>query len=95
MRFLLTLALCAFLPTAFAGSPRATTYRVDNFTCPTCKFTIAKALSRVPGVQVVAIDPKTATVRVRFDPARVPAHRVTGALADAGFPARPVAKARP
>lgn len=94
MRILMTLALCAVLPAAFAGPPSAITYRVDNFTCPACKFTIAKALGRVRGVEVVAIDPKAATVEVRFDPARVPAARITAALADAGFPAHPLRKAR-
>ncbi|MFZ5656529.1 MAG: heavy-metal-associated domain-containing protein [Pseudomonadota bacterium] len=91
----MTLTLCAVLPAAFAAQPAAVTYRVANFTCPTCKFTIAKALGQVPGVEVVAIDPKSATVQVRFDPRRVPAGRVAGALADAGFPAQPLPRPRP
>jgi mercuric transport protein len=82
----LAVALSAGLAAAMA--PKTVVLDVQNMTCAACSITIGKALDKVPGVQSKQIDADAATVTVVFDPGKTSVTAVSGAVTDAGFPAK-------
>jgi mercuric ion binding protein len=70
-----------------AEAARVVTLAVSGMTCPVCPITVRKALSRVPGVQDVAVDYDSKTARVRVDP-EVQPQALTEATGQAGYPSR-------
>jgi mercuric ion binding protein len=62
--------------------------------CPVCPITVGKALRKVPGVARAEVDFATREAIVTFDDARAGLDDLTRATKDAGYPSKPVAKAR-
>ena len=82
------IALLALLvPLAAAGELRTATLDVKGMTCAACPITVRKVLKRVPGVADAAVDLKTGTAEVKFDPDRVQPDAIAKAVTGAGFPA--------
>ena len=82
------IALLALLvPLAAAGELRTATLDVKGMTCAACPITVRKVLKRVPGVADAAVDLKTGTAEVKFDPDWVQPDAIAKAVTGAGFPA--------
>ena len=86
-RLIALLAAALLGPLAAAGEPGTATLDVKGMTCAACPITVRKVLKRVPGVADAAVDLKTGTAEVRFDPDRVQPDALAKALTGAGFPA--------
>ncbi len=63
-----------------------TTFTAPDIECAGCAASIEKALGRVPGVQIVAVDVTAKTVTVAFDDARTSREALAATLGDIGFP---------
>jgi mercuric ion binding protein len=88
---LAALTLAAALAATAAEPPRTVILEVQNMTCATCPLTVQQVLKRQPGVVEAKAEMKTATARVRFDPAKNTPELLARAVTEAGYPA----KARP
>lgn len=73
---------------ALAATPHTATLAVENMTCGTCPVVVRKALQRVPGVTVTAIDMDKKTATVTFDPDKANSANLTEATTNAGFPSK-------
>lgn len=62
-------------------------FTVENMTCVTCPITVKKAMSRVDGVEEIAIDFETKIARVSYDPTRAEPQDIADASTGVGFPA--------
>lgn len=58
---------------------------VPDVSCEHCVHAIDKALSPLPGVESVATDLTSKTVRLRYDPTQTPMATIEAALDDAGY----------
>ena len=67
-------------------------FTVENMTCATCPITVKKAMSRVDGVEEIAIDFETKIARVSYDPMRAKPQNIVDASTGVGFPATIVAE---
>ena len=65
-------------------------FAVENMTCAACPITVRKAMSRVDGVQSVAVNFEERTATAIYDPAITNAAAIGEASSSVGFPARPV-----
>jgi mercuric ion binding protein len=66
------------------------TFTVENMTCAACPITVRKAMSRVEGVQSVAVNFEKKTVTAVYDPKIADAAAIAEASSSVGFPAQPV-----
>ena len=73
---------------ALAAEPRTVTLGVEHMTCAACPITVRKALSQVAGVSASAVDMKTHTATITFDPARTTPEALAAAVSNAGYPAK-------
>ncbi|HVB10114.1 MAG TPA: heavy metal translocating P-type ATPase [Bacillota bacterium] len=71
------------------------TLPIEGMTCASCVLHVERALSKVPGVQAVAVNLATETARVRFDPAVATLPAMRKAVADAGYRVAQTAPAVP
>ena len=67
---------------------REITLEVSGMTCGSCVRHVTEALAALDGVAQVDVRLEDGTVRVRDD-GHTPIEALTGALEDAGYPARP------
>jgi len=86
-RLIALLAAAALGTLAAAGELRTATLDVKAMTCAACPITVKRVLKRVPGVADAAVDLKTGTAEVRFDPDQVQPDALAKAVTGAGFPA--------
>ena len=86
-RLIALLAAAALGTLAAAGELRTATLDVKAMTCAACPITVKRVLKRVPGVVDAAVDLKTGTAEVRFDPDQVQPDALAKAVTGAGFPA--------
>jgi mercuric transport protein len=86
-RLIALLAAVALGTLAAAGELRTATLDVKGMTCAACPITVKRVLKRVPGVADAAVDLKTGTAEVRFDPDQVQPDALAKAVTGAGFPA--------
>ena len=63
-----------------------TTLSVPEISCAHCEQTVTNALTALAGVEQVAVDLPSKTVRVAYDPARVDVERMAAVLADEDYP---------
>lgn len=61
------------------------TFKVNQIHCTSCENTIRTALSRLPGVALVAPSAERSDVKVSFDDAKVGEEQLRAALEEAGF----------
>lgn len=61
------------------------TFKVNQIHCASCENTIRTALSRLPGVALVAPSAERSDVKVSFDDAKVGEEELRAALEEAGF----------
>ena len=61
------------------------TFKVSQIHCANCENTIRTALSRLPGVALVAPSAERRDVKVSFDDAKVGEEQLRAALEEAGF----------
>ena len=61
------------------------TFKVNQIHCANCQNTIRTALSRLPGVALVAPSAERSDVKVSFDDAKVGEEQLRAALEEAGF----------
>ena len=61
------------------------TFKVNQIHCANCENTIRTALSRLPGVALVAPSAERSDVKVSFDDAKVGEEQLRTALEEAGF----------
>lgn len=66
------------------------TFTIENMTCAACPITVRKAMSRVEGVQSVAVNFEGRTATAVYDPAITNAAAIGEASSSVGFPAQPV-----
>lgn len=95
MKRLLTTAVLAgalSVNAAAIAAERTVTLAVENMTCATCPYIVREAMAAVPGVPKVEVFYEKKTAIVTFDDAKTSLDTVTGASANAGYPARPVAQ---
>ncbi|MEY2333933.1 mercury resistance system periplasmic binding protein MerP [Acidithiobacillus ferrianus] len=87
-----TVALASTL--LFASSAGAATematLAVPGMTCGACPITVHMALSRVPGVEKVRVEPADKEVIVRFNDQKTQVGALLRATRDAGYPAHVV-----
>ncbi|MGB1311728.1 MAG: heavy-metal-associated domain-containing protein [Leucothrix sp.] len=62
-------------------------FNIDNMTCAACPITVSKAMKTVDGVEDVAIDFKSKTATVIFDPVKTNPELIGEASTKAGYPA--------
>jgi copper chaperone CopZ len=63
-----------------------TTLSVPDISCAHCEQTVTDALTSLDGIEQVAVDLPSKTVRVAYDPARVDVERMAAVLADEDYP---------
>lgn len=80
------MALTATLAAPAWAETQTITLSVPGMTCAACPITVKRALSRVDGVESVAVDFKQKQVTVVYDDTKTTAQALTKATADAGFP---------
>lgn len=61
------------------------TFKVTQIHCANCENTIRTALSRLPGVALVAPSAERSDVKVSFDDTQVAEDQLRAALGEAGF----------
>ena len=91
-RFALAFAL-AVLTTVAGGAlavERTVVLKVDNMTCASCYYVVAKTLKGIPGVTDVVISSEEDTAIVTFDDAATDVAAFTAATAGVGFPSRAI-----
>jgi mercuric ion binding protein len=86
------LSLLVAMGVAFAAPPQTATLTVENMTCGTCPIVVKKALERVPGVSLIAVDFDKKTATVTFDPDKATSAKLTQATTEAGFPSKLITK---
>lgn len=91
-QFLITAVFAGALSfgAAAIAAERTVTLAVENMTCATCPYIVREAMVAVPGVSKVEVFYEKKTAIVTFDDAKTSLEAVTGASANAGYPARPV-----
>jgi copper chaperone CopZ len=67
------------------AATQETVLSVPDISCEHCVKTIDAALAALQGVQAVATDIPTRTVRLRYDPGQLSLETVEAALDDAGY----------
>ena len=77
---------------ACGAPPQTATLAVENMTCGTCPIVVKKALEKISGVSVTAVDFDKKTATVTFDPDKTSTARLTQATREAGFPSKLIAK---
>lgn len=77
-----------FFSAAVVAAERTVTLAVENMSCATCPYIVKKAIAAVPGVSKVEVSYEKKTAIVTFDDATTSLEAVTGASANAGYPAR-------
>ncbi|TAL85145.1 MAG: mercury resistance system periplasmic binding protein MerP [Rhodanobacter sp.] len=68
------------------AATQSVTLSVPGMTCAACPITVKSALSRVDGVEKVAVIFNRREVVVAFDDAKTNPQKLTRATADAGYP---------
>lgn len=63
--------------------------RAEGFSCPSCVSKIEKRLGRLEGVDEVTVNFASSRIEVDHDPDRVSVDDLVGAVAKAGYTARP------
>ncbi len=87
-RVVMGLAMAALCCGGWAGAATKTvTFSVSNMTCPVCPITLKNALSKVDGVQKVAVSYEKKEAVVTFDDAKANEKTLAEAAKNAGFPA--------
>ena len=79
-----------------AGTPVATAdvdFAVEGMTCASCVARVERKLTKMPGVAEASVNLATEKARVRYDPTAVAPPQLAGAIAAAGYTARPLAAA--
>jgi mercuric ion binding protein len=77
--------LLIFASAAWAG-PKTVTLHVPGMTCAACPITVKKELTKVSGVDKVAIDLEKREALVTFDDTKTTVEALTKATTDAGYP---------
>lgn len=82
-------------PSSPAPAPESdatrTVLRAEGFSCPSCVAKIEKQVGRLDGVRFVKVNFASARIDVDHDPAIAPVDVLVGAVAKAGYAARPAA----
>jgi copper chaperone len=66
------------------------TVQTPDASCGSCETHITEAAETLPGVTAVAVDLDTRVTTVTYDGDQVDADRIEAALAEAGYPTKPV-----
>ncbi len=67
------------------------TIPVSGMTCAACSGRIQRTLETTPGVRAASVNLMTGSATVDYDPAATTPAAITSAVANAGYPAAPVA----
>jgi len=91
LSFLFGVALALLAATTVSAAPpaasgRTVTLSVPGMYCPSCPVTVRKALERLQGVHVVAVDLDKRTVQVEVTDTHVTNQQLTSTTANAGYP---------
>jgi len=76
---------------ATEGAGQVTDLAIEGMTCASCVARVEKKLTRLPGVAAASVNLATEKARVSYDPASVTLPQLVGAVASAGYRARPLA----
>lgn len=85
-RLIALIAIAATFSTPAWAETQTVTLSVPGMTCATCPITVKLALSRVDGVESVAVDFARKQATVVFDDARTAVRTLTQATENVGFP---------
>ena len=77
--------------TATSTSQVRTVLRAEGFSCPSCVAKIEKRVGRLDGVAAVTVHFASSRIEVDHDPAKASVEDLVGAVAKAGYSARPSA----
>jgi periplasmic mercuric ion binding protein len=67
---------------------------MPGMTCAACPITVKKALQRIPGVSMIAVNYELKEIAVTFDDAKTNENALLKATSDVGFPSQPVKTGR-
>lgn len=70
-------------------STTRTTLRAEGFSCPSCVAKIEKRVGRLTGVESVEVRFASARIEIEHDPNVASVEDLVGAVAKAGYTARP------
>ncbi|MGE3343496.1 MAG: mercury resistance system periplasmic binding protein MerP [Vicinamibacterales bacterium] len=84
---MMTVVMAAALVVTAAAAPKTVTLDVPGMTCETCPITVKLAISKVSGVNKVAVSFEKREAVVTFDDAKTTIDAVLKATKDAGYPA--------
>lgn len=82
----IALSLAFVLTNVKAGEIHTATLDIKGMTCSTCPLTVKVALKKQPGVSEVSVDYKAQSALVKFNPEKIKAEQLAGAVTEAGFP---------
>ncbi len=82
------------MSTTTSSTPEAATsirtlLRADGLSCPSCVAKIEKSVGALPGVRDVRVHFSSGRIEVDHDPATTTVDQLVGAVAAAGYTARP------
>lgn len=69
-------------------------FAIENMTCALCPVTVRNAMEGVDGVTKVTVDFEAKTATAKFDPSKTTTSAIAAASTNAGYPAKPVKKAK-
>ena len=70
-----------------AENPGHATLSIGGMTCASCAASVQRAAARLPGVAEVAVSLARGRANVTFDPARISADSIAGAIQHVGYTA--------
>jgi len=86
MKKLFLTAMLAAGAAAVHAAPQTVTLDVPGMTCAACPITVKKALSKVDGVNTVAVSYEKRQAVVTYDDSKTSAQKLTQATEGAGYP---------
>ena len=86
MKKLFLTAMLAAGAAAVHAAPQTVTLDVPGMTCAACPITVKKALSKVDGVNKVAVSYEKRQAVVTFDDSKASVQKLTQATEGAGYP---------
>jgi len=85
-KLIIPIVLAAALTTPVWAAVKTVTLSVPGMTCAACPVTVRMVLSKVAGVQKVAVNFPKRQAKVTFDDTKTDVKALTEATANAGYP---------
>ena len=86
LRFLAAVSFAMSSTTTIAADARAVTLDVQGMDCASCPITVKQILSKVSGVSEVAVDLKSRSAVVKYDPDKTRPEHLAKVVSEYGYP---------